>query len=219
MTAIAIIGSRTYPDLSEVRRFVRRLPSGTMLISGGAQGVDATAAKAAKARGFEVREFLPDLPRYGSPAAYYRRNEQIVRETKALGGRLVAFAAREDGQITKGTAMTLGIAERDGLPAEVIECRIAPTTLALIDALKKAWDAYGRAPIARRKERYGAYQQARQAVYHRHRDLIEWLQQGLLWLDEHVGHPQADQWWEDWNLALVTCLCIDDAMDATRVDV
>jgi predicted Rossmann fold nucleotide-binding protein DprA/Smf involved in DNA uptake len=40
---VAIIGSRDYPDLERVRAYVRRLPTGTVFISGGARGVDSAA--------------------------------------------------------------------------------------------------------------------------------------------------------------------------------
>ena len=57
---VAIIGSRNYPDLLEVCRYVRLLPAGTVVVSGGAIGVDQAAANAARGFGLEVG--LTEIP-------------------------------------------------------------------------------------------------------------------------------------------------------------
>jgi predicted Rossmann fold nucleotide-binding protein DprA/Smf involved in DNA uptake len=41
---VAIIGAREHPDLDFVRAYVRTLPTGTTVVSGGAKGVDSAAA-------------------------------------------------------------------------------------------------------------------------------------------------------------------------------
>ena len=70
---VAVIGSRTLS-----------LPLGpclphdtTLLISGGAQGIDACAEAYAKAHGLPILIFFPDYGRYG-PAAPLLRNHAIV---------------------------------------------------------------------------------------------------------------------------------------------
>lgn len=75
---VAIVGSRDYPDLAAVRRFVRELPKGAIVVSGGARGVDRTAAGAAKRRGLRRKIFKPNRAEYGD-RAYYVRNKQIAR--------------------------------------------------------------------------------------------------------------------------------------------
>jgi hypothetical protein len=81
---IAIIGSRKYPDLHLVREFVDDLPNGTIVISGGAQGVDRAAEETARMN-----------PKLGAPCIFpvgrsdskeefikkaYERNERIAKE-------------------------------------------------------------------------------------------------------------------------------------------
>lgn len=56
---VAIIGSRTYPDPGEVSAYVESLPTGTVVVSGGARGVDQTAEKSARARGLTVVSYRP----------------------------------------------------------------------------------------------------------------------------------------------------------------
>lgn len=77
MTRIAIVGSRDYPLLGSVELFVKTLDSTTMIVSGGARGVDRTAERAAKHRGLRALIFPADWPTYGKRAGYIR-NEQIV---------------------------------------------------------------------------------------------------------------------------------------------
>jgi hypothetical protein len=82
MKRIAIIGSRKYPRLDLVIGFVNTLPPDTIVVSGGAVGVDQTAAAAAEAHGLDVDERLPNIPK-GSPRhvavkLLMARNTQII---------------------------------------------------------------------------------------------------------------------------------------------
>lgn len=108
---IAVIGSRDFPQLDSVAAYVRGLPSGTVVISGGARGVDRVAASAARAAGHTVREFLPDWDRHGKSAGF-KRNAQIVEASD----RLVAFW---DGK-SRGTADTIEKARQADLTITVI---------------------------------------------------------------------------------------------------
>ena len=107
---IAIVGSRDYPRLDLVARYVAALPDGTVVVSGGARGVDSVAAGAARARGLEVAEHLPDWKTYGRAAGMVR-NKAIVRDAD----RVAAFW---DG-VSGGTANTIDITRRAGKPVEV----------------------------------------------------------------------------------------------------
>lgn len=57
--------------------FIGELPEGIIVVSGGAHGVDTTAAQAARARGLTVLEYLPELEglkgRHEFTQAYYAR--------------------------------------------------------------------------------------------------------------------------------------------------
>lgn len=61
---VAIVGSRGYPDESEVFSYVCSLSPYDVVVSGGAQGVDQTAEGAARARGLTVISYRP-VKRFG----------------------------------------------------------------------------------------------------------------------------------------------------------
>lgn len=87
MTRIAIVGSRHYPDLDRVGRYVRGLPAGARLVTGSASGVDAAAARAARARGLPVRVLGASFEEARDAEAAAGRNRRLVE----LCDVLVAF--------------------------------------------------------------------------------------------------------------------------------
>jgi predicted Rossmann-fold nucleotide-binding protein len=86
MTAIAIVGSRDFPNLELVKRFVEDLDDGTVIVTGGARGVDQAAEEAALPLGFTVQVIRADWSRYGRGAGMIR-NTQIVK----VSDEVVAF--------------------------------------------------------------------------------------------------------------------------------
>lgn len=110
---LAIVGSRDYPDLNAVRGYVRELPADTLVISGGARGVDRTAASEAYLCGLQRLIHLPDRDLYPDiREALFQRNELIARDCD----QMVAFW---DGQ-SRGTAHAIGCAHKLGRPVTVI---------------------------------------------------------------------------------------------------
>lgn len=109
---IAIVGSRNFSDLDLVRDFIRQLNHRTIIISGGARGVDQTAAETATARGMEVNIILPDWSRFGKSAGMLR-NTTIVE----LADIIVAFW---DGR-SRGTADTIRKARKMNKPIKIIQ--------------------------------------------------------------------------------------------------
>ena len=107
---VAIVGSRKYPRLGLVRDFVQSLPVGSVIISGGAPGVDQAAEDAAKSTGLELIVFPADWDGLGRKAGPIR-NSQIVE----AADRLVAFW---DG-ISRGTQDSIRKAELRGIPVIV----------------------------------------------------------------------------------------------------
>jgi hypothetical protein len=106
---IAIVGSRTFANLQLVRDFVARLPGNTIVVSGGAPGVDTIAELEARRCGLKVLVIRPQWKnRDGSfrRQAGFTRNVEIVREAE----QVVAFW---DG-LSKGTAHTIGVAKEAG---------------------------------------------------------------------------------------------------------
>src|ERR1019366_3739515 len=99
---IAIVGSRDYPHPEKVRALINNLPADTVVISGGARGVDTWAEQAARARGLEVIIFPALWHAYGKRAGFIR-NRQIVESAD----KVVAFW---DG-LSKGTKMSIDISQ------------------------------------------------------------------------------------------------------------
>jgi len=143
---VAIVGSRDYDGPGRVRAYVSRLDPGTVVVSGGARGVDRQAARLARRAGLEVVEwrvfdrqdgwytaerwvndvfdtgsFRPD----GRPWAFrsfgraaFHRNGLIVQEADLV----VAFW---DGE-SKGTKMTIDLADEAGKETVVFNALLNP---------------------------------------------------------------------------------------------
>lgn len=109
---IAIVGSRNYANLRRVCEYVETLPSDTIVVSGGAAGVDTTAAVAARKRGLTVEEHLPNYKLYGRHAPIIR-NGDIVANADFV-------AAFWDGK-SRGTKNTIDRAEGLGIRVWISE--------------------------------------------------------------------------------------------------
>jgi predicted Rossmann fold nucleotide-binding protein DprA/Smf involved in DNA uptake len=107
---VAIVGSREHTNEKQVRAYVRTLEPGTVVVSGGAKGVDSWAVGEAEKLGLETVVFHPDRKAHKHRAALMR-NHLIVRHAD----RVVAFW---DGKST-GTMYTVRIARAAGKPVEV----------------------------------------------------------------------------------------------------
>ena len=104
---VAVVGSREYPRPDAVRRFVAGLPRGTIVVSGGARGVDDEAETAAVQHGLQKLVYPADWNRFGNKAGYVR-NELIVNKADVV----VAFW---DFQ-SPGTAHSIALALAAGKP-------------------------------------------------------------------------------------------------------
>jgi predicted Rossmann fold nucleotide-binding protein DprA/Smf involved in DNA uptake len=108
---VAIVGSRTYPNLSKVRAYIQTLPPDTVIVSGGARGVDKCAEKVAESIGLQTEIYPADWHKFGKSAGM-KRNQQIVEASD----RVVAFW---DGQ-SRGTNNTIETAKKLGKEVTVI---------------------------------------------------------------------------------------------------
>ena len=113
---VAIVGPRDYSDLARVAEVVAALPLGTVVVTGGARGVDRAAEAAARRAGLEVELWLPDYRRSGR-AAPLKRNETIAERCT----RMIAF---HDGT-SRGTAHAIACARRCGRRVQVLPPRRA----------------------------------------------------------------------------------------------
>ena len=104
---IAVIGSRTL----SVNNLDELIPTEcTEIVSGGARGVDSSAAAFARARGIMLTEFIPDYDKHGRSAPLVR-NRLIVEYSDAV----FAFW---DGT-SRGTKYTIDYARRLGKPVKI----------------------------------------------------------------------------------------------------
>lgn len=86
MDIVAIVGSRDWTHREVIRRYINNMPSDTVIVTGGARGVDQIAEELAEEAGLTVIVFEPDWDRFGKRAGLIR-NSQIV----AASNVLVAF--------------------------------------------------------------------------------------------------------------------------------
>ena len=105
---IAVIGSRNL----EVKNLGEYLPCECdEIVSGGAKGVDTSAANFARESGIRLTEFLPDYEKYGR-AAPIVRNREIVDYADIV----IAFW---DGE-SRGTLSVIKYCEKTGVPCKVV---------------------------------------------------------------------------------------------------
>ena len=85
---IAVVGSRDYPDLNQVRDYIMNMfdPAIDVLVSGHAAGVDSMAELTANRLGIKKIIFSADWHKFGRGVGF-ARNKLIVKECD----RLVAF--------------------------------------------------------------------------------------------------------------------------------
>lgn len=102
---VGIVGSRNFRSGHLVTQFVSGLPQGTVVITGGARGVDTVAETAATAHGLTVVVHLPDWETHGRKAGPLR-NTKIVEDSD----QVVAFW---DGS-SRGTQDTINKARCAG---------------------------------------------------------------------------------------------------------
>lgn len=119
---VAIVGSRRFPSPDAVNRFVANLPADSIVVSGGAPGVDSWAEEAARQHGLGIQIFAADWDGLGRKAGPIR-NAQII----AHADELVAFW---DGK-SRGTLNTVVQAREAGRPVRVFDTAGAPVQIEL----------------------------------------------------------------------------------------
>ena len=102
---VAIVGSREYLDLASVKNYVASLPPDTVVITGGARGVDTIAEQTARTCGLDVVVHPANWTLHGKAAGQIR-NQIVVDDCD----RLVAFW---DGT-SPGTKGAISLASKAG---------------------------------------------------------------------------------------------------------
>jgi hypothetical protein len=114
---VAVVGSRDFPRLDLVRQFVWEQERTTVIVTGGAHGVDEAALMEARRLGMDYELYLPEWQIFGKRAGALR-NQQIVD----AADEVVAFW---DGK-SRGTQITMDMAKRAGKPLKVISSSLDP---------------------------------------------------------------------------------------------
>jgi hypothetical protein len=140
---IAVIGSRKYPSAHAVKAFVEALSDDTIVVSGGAAGVDTWAEEAARDRGLKTLVFHANWDGLGRKAGPIRNAEIIANADK-----VVAFWDRE----SRGTLNALVQARDAGLPITILD----PDGAAIpIETVMEAAEALGVLASIERAKRKG----------------------------------------------------------------
>ena len=81
---VAIVGSRHFAPLDHVTDYVNGLPARASIVTGGASGVDATATKAARARGLAVSVLPMSFEEVRDAAVAEERRHKLVNSCDVL---------------------------------------------------------------------------------------------------------------------------------------
>ncbi len=104
---VAVIGSRGITNI-DIGRYIP--PDATLIISGGAIGVDTLAEKYADKKGIKKMILYPDYELYGKSAPLIR--DKLIVDNADL------VVAIWDG-VSSGTEFTISYAKRRNIPCEV----------------------------------------------------------------------------------------------------
>lgn len=104
---VAVVGSRGITD-ADISRYIP--PDATLIISGGAVGVDSLAERYADERGIKKLILYPDYELYG-------RSAPLIRDKLIVDNAELVIAVW-DGE-SKGTEFTISYAKRRNVPCEV----------------------------------------------------------------------------------------------------
>lgn len=114
-----LVGSRFRPCREDVEAFVAALPEGSIVISGGAKGVDRWAETAARKRGLTVvshrPKFDPGMSSHQYVGELMARNTLIAQEAD----RIVAWPQEPVDPGRGGTWDTIRKARGLGRPVEI----------------------------------------------------------------------------------------------------
>jgi len=112
---IAIVGSRGLRPRKQIYDLLVKMPGDTIVVSGGARGVDSIAEEVAKELRLKVEIYLPDWDAHGR-AAGYLRNREIV----AAADEVFIFW---DGA-SRGAMHSVAIAREMGKPVTVVRMKL-----------------------------------------------------------------------------------------------
>lgn len=113
---ILICGTRNRQPVEILRKIIDLFPVGTVVIHGGARGVDSTAGQVASQRGLKTEVHLAEWDIYG-PGAGPKRNQQMLEAKPDI-----VIAVHNEPGLGKGTADMVRRSRGAGLPVFVFGC-------------------------------------------------------------------------------------------------
>ncbi len=110
---VLICGSRNVNPTALLDEICKYLPKGTVVICGGARGVDTCALNSANRLNLIVLEFPADWALHGKAAGPIR-NQQMLDQKPDL-----VIAIHEDESLGKGTLDMVTMARKAGVPVTI----------------------------------------------------------------------------------------------------
>ncbi len=107
---VGIVGSRSFQGYDLLKKELSSFQI-SKVVSGGAKGADALAARYAKENNIPLKEFLADWEKFGRSAGPIR-NQEIVNDSQMI----IAFW---DGK-SRGTKSTIDMARKKGLEVKIV---------------------------------------------------------------------------------------------------
>jgi hypothetical protein len=111
---VLICGDRDWDDYLKIYNRMRNIPTGSLIITGGARGADTIAYKLAQKLGFKKICIKADWKRYGLAAGPIRNRQMLDLEPELV----IAFHPNIEQSL--GTKNCREQAEDRGIPVEVI---------------------------------------------------------------------------------------------------
>jgi len=108
-------GSRYWKDEQTIFERLSKLPPSTTILHGDCRGADRLSAKIGKSLGFKIKAVKAEWGKYGNSAGR-KRNKKMIQMKPDL---VIAF--HNNLNRSKGTIITVNLAEEAGIPVEKIK--------------------------------------------------------------------------------------------------
>lgn len=112
---VLVCGDRNWDDYDTIRRELKKLPKGSVIIHGGCRGADKIAGEVAMELGFKVIAFPAEWDKYGKSAETIR-NAKMLEEIRPD----VVLTFHDDLERSKGTKDIAYRAAKEQIMVKVI---------------------------------------------------------------------------------------------------
>jgi len=113
---VLVCGDRNECRKAYIYDQIRTLPRDTVIIEGGARGVDTIARQVAESLGLKIEEYRANWRKHGKAAGPIRNFEML---TEGKPDEVWAFHA--DIEASKGTKHMVKIAKQAGVPVKIFQ--------------------------------------------------------------------------------------------------